>query len=428
MWTKDTFEKLIRSQPEPLQSRFQITHGMLLSVLSRPDGFSAMKQLILDSHGAAHTKKQLRKTAFELFRSLLDRKIVEYNWTADSRYPGLRVPSDLQEDFSLHQTLALYLVDTIALLDHQSPTYALDVLTLVESILESPDLILRKQLDALKTIKMQEMKAEGIEYDERIAELEKMEHPKPLRDFIYDTFNKFREAHPWVGQENIRPKSIAREMWENYHSFADYIREYDLHRAEGILLRYLSEAYKVLEQTVPEQEKNEELREMSVYFSNMVRGVDSSLLEDWEKMRAGGQQWMAALRGEEVASAKPKPRSEAENTRLVRNMVHAFIKALAARDLDAAVAMIQPDPTWNRDAIEKKMIEYHQEHSRLRTDPGARFPQFTKIGKEGATWTVEQVLVDPLERNDWMMAFRVEIPENPEATLSLALESIGKIG
>lgn len=428
MWTKDTFEKLIRSMPEALQSRFQITHGMLLSVLSRPDGFPAMKQLIRDSHGQPHSKKQLRRTAFELFRSLLDRKIVEYAWSAESRYPGLRIPADLQEDFSLHQTLALYLVDTIKLLDHNSETYALDVLTLVESILESPDLILRKQLDALKTAKMQEMKAQGMEYDERIAELEKMEHPKPLRDFIYDTFNKFREEHPWVGQENIRPKSIAREMFENYHSFADYIREYDLHRAEGILLRYLSEVYKVLEQTVPDQEKNEELREMAVYFGNMVRGVDSSLLEDWEKMRAGGKVIEAALRGEEVELPKPKPRSETENVRLVRNMLHAFIRALAMRDLDAAVAMLVPDPAWNRDAIEKKMIEYHQERSRLRTDPKARFPQFTQIKKGSTSWTVEQVLVDPEDHNDWMMAFRVEIPSDPEALPTLALESIGKIG
>jgi len=425
MWTKDTFEKLIRSQPEPLVSRFQITHGMLLSVLSRPQkGFHALKELVQSSHGPKSSKRQLRKNAFELFRSLFDRKIVEYSWSAESRYPGLRIPAGLQEDFSLNQTLSLYLVDTLALLDAQSPTYALDALTLVESILESPDLILRKQLDALKTIKMQEMKAAGIEFDERIAELEKLEHPKPNREFIYETFNTFREAHPWVGQENIRPKSIAREMFENYHSFADYIREYDLHRVEGLLLRYLSEAYKVLEQTIPDQAKNEELREMGVYFANMVRGVDSSLLEDWEKMRNGNV--IAALRGEEVEPAKPKPRSEAELVRLVRNAVHSFIKALASRDLDAAMAMIQPG--WSRDDVEKKMIEYHKERARLRTDPVARHPQHTHITKGAGTWQVVQVLVDPEDHNDWAAVFRVEVSQDPELAPLLFLESIGTIG
>jgi superfamily II RNA helicase len=283
MWTQDTFNKLIGSQPEALVSRFAISHGMLLSVLSRPDGFGAMKNLIRESHGPAQGKKALRRTAFELFRSLLDRKIVEYVFHPGQSRPEIRIPAGLQEDFSLNQTLSLYLLDTVALLEPDSPEYALDVLTLTESILESPDLILRKQVDRAKTAKMAEMKANGVEYEQRMEELEKVEFPKPRREFVYDTFNTFREAHPWIGQENIRPKSIAREMFENFYSFADYIRELDLHRVEGLLLRYLSEVYKALDQTIPDTAKNEELREMALYFSTMVRQVDSSLLEDWEK-------------------------------------------------------------------------------------------------------------------------------------------------
>lgn len=423
MWTKDTFEKLIRSQPEPLQSRFQITHGMLLSVLGRKDGFTAMKELVKKSHEPPQRKRKLRANAFELFRSLLDRKIVEYTWSAESRRPGIGIPADIQEDFSLHQSLALYLVDTIKLLDPQAEDYARDVLTLVESILESPDLILRRQLDRLKTEKMGEMKANGVEYDERIAELEKLEHPKPKRDFIYDTFNTFREAHPWVGQENIRPKSIAREMYENYHSFADYIREYDLHRVEGLLLRYLSEAYKVLEQSVPDQNKNEELREMAVYFRSMVKAVDSSLLEDWEKMRAGGNVWMAALRGEVVEAPPPPKLSEPEIMRLVRNAVHASLKALASRDWEA----IKLAAGFTQEELEKKLEEFRQEHTRLRTDPKARFPQFTKVAKDGNAWTIEQVLVDPLDRNDWLAVFRVEVNREPDFAPALELVSLGAI-
>jgi hypothetical protein len=381
-----------------------------------------LKELVRASHGTG--KKQLRRTAFELFRSLLDRKIVEYSWSAESRHPGVRIPAGLQEDFSLNQTLSLYLVDTLALLDAASENYSVDALTLVESILESPDLILRKQLDRVKSEKMAEMKANGVEYDERIAELEKLEHPKPNREFVYNTFNEFRDAHPWVGQENIRPKSIAREMYENYHSFADYIREYDLHRVEGILLRYLTEVYKVLEQTIPDAAKNEELREMGVYFAHMVRQVDSSLLEDWERLRAGGP----LLPEKEQAPPPPPRRSEAELTRLVRNAVHAFVKALAGRDLEAALGMLAGEPAWTKDAIEKKMQEYHKDHARLRTDPKARAPQFTRIRKEGRFWTVEQVLVDPEDHNDWMMVFRAEMPEDPAGVPTLALVSVGPVG
>lgn len=430
MWTKATFEKLIAGQPEPLLSRFQVTHGMLLNVLARPDGFRAMKKLIQDCHAAFTEKRRLRSTAFELFRSLKDRKIVEYSWSAESRYPGIRIPAGLQEDFSLNQALSLFLVDAIQLLDPASETYALDVLTLVESILENPDLILRRQLDRLKDLKMAEMKAEGVEYDQRIEELEKLEHPKPLRDFIYDNFNRFRETHPWVGQENIRPKSIAREMSENFHSFPDYIREYDLHRVEGLLLRYLTEVYKVLEQNVPDGAKNEELREMAVYFANMVRAVDSSLLEDWEKMRAGGV--LAAVMPElaKQAAEKPAGKSEAEQTRLVRNAAHAFLRALAVRDIEGALSIANQDPEaqrkWTEDDVTGPMKAYHADHSRIRTDPKARLPQFTTISKGSkAQWRVEQVLVDPLERNDWMAVFTARLTD--EGPL-LSLESLGPIG
>ena len=193
MWTRETFQKLIDSRPEALLSRFQVSHGMLLSVLSRPNGVKAMKKLIRDSHSSPAMKKNLRKTAFELFRSLYERKLVEFYLSPDFREPQIRVLADLQEDFSLHQTLALYLIDTLSLLDPTSEEYALDVLTLAESILESPDLILRRQLDRLKTEKMAELKAQGVEYEQRIEELEKLEHPKPKRDFIYESFNRFRE-------------------------------------------------------------------------------------------------------------------------------------------------------------------------------------------------------------------------------------------
>ena len=185
----------------------------------------------------------------------------------------------------MDQTLSLYLLDTLPLIDPEAADYSLVLLTLVESILEDPAIILRKQLDRVKDQKMAEMKMEGIEYDERMEELEKLEYPKPNREFIYSTFNAFAARHPWVGQENIRPKSIAREMFENFRSFSDYIRDYELQRSEGILLRHLNGVYKVLAQTVPDSAKNDTVREMELYLGTMIRQVDSSLLDEWEKMR-----------------------------------------------------------------------------------------------------------------------------------------------
>lgn len=419
MWTNDTFQKLMGSQPEALVSRFSLSHGMLLNVLSRPDGFKAMKQIIRDSHGPASSKKALRKTGFELFRSLLDRKIVEFHWSAEHRHPQIRVPSALQEDFSLHQALALYLLDTIQKLDGQSEDYALDVLTLAESILENPDLILRRQLDRVKDLKMAEMKMEGVEYEQRMEELEKCEYPKPRRDFIYDTFNAFRDAHPWIGQDNIRPKSIAREMWEGFYSFADYIREYDLQKVEGLLLRYLSELYKVLEQTVPDTAKNEELRAMAVYFGAMVRSVDSSLLEDWEKMRRGGG--LKAL----LSDTPPEPvraLTDAELTRLARNEAHRVVRAIAGRDVEVILGIFAEPPA--KDALEASLKAYYAGHQRVRTDPKARSPNFTAISKH--PWSVEQTLIDPEDHNDWSVAFGIEFAE--DGTAQLRFERLAPIG
>ena len=202
------------------------------------------------------------------------------------------------------------------------------MLTLVESILENPELILRKQLDRIKDRAIAQMKADGIEYDQRMEELEKLEYPKPLRDFVYETFNAFADRHPWVGEENIRPKSIAREMFENFRSFAEYVLDYELQRSEGLLLRHLNSVYKVLSQTVPDGVKNDEVREMELYLRTLLRQVDSSLEEEWERMRDPGVP--GAGRGAGGGADLRPPGAEAALADITRDT-----KAFTARDPDA---------------------------------------------------------------------------------------------
>ena len=243
----------------------------------------------------------------------------------------------------MDQALSLYLLDTIPLVDPQQPDYALVLLTLVESILEDPDIILRKQLDRVKDQKMAEMKMEGIEYDQRMEELEKLEYPKPNQEFIYSTFNAFADRHPWVGQENIRPKSIAREMFESFRSFSDYIRDYELQRAEGVLLRHLNRVYKVLAQNVPDAAKNDQIREMELYLGSMIRQVDSSLLDEWEKMRDPNFQRA------ETKEVRPPGAEEAAQditrdtkafTAAIRNRIFVFLRGLVIADYEAALASL----------------------------------------------------------------------------------------
>ena len=512
-WDKNTFLRLIVAPPERLNSRFQVTHGMLLNVLSRKgDGCAAMQKLIRDCHETPRQKQAHVKRAWQLFRSLLDRKIVEFINPRSSRreeaqtsnaecgiqsaesslsnnrphpdplpqereqqttspgsssatvsnpaqdfaktrqpvlpLPGgegrgegeqkIRVNVELQEDFSMDQALSLYLHDTIPLIEPQAPDYALVLLTLVESILEDPDIILRKQLDKVKDQKMAEMKMEGIEYDQRMEELEKLEHPKPHREFVYSTFNAFAARHPWVGEENIRPKSIVREMFEEFRSFADYIKLYELHRAEGVLLRHLNSVFKVLTQTVPDSAKNDQVREMELYLGTMIRQVDSSLLDEWEKMRdpnyRPGETKEVRPPGAEEAAADVT-RDVKAFTAVIRNRIFTFLRGLVIEDYEAAITNLNSpldadEQSWTAARLQQLMDAYHAGHDHLCLDPNARNARHTYVtpAEDKRTWRVQQMFVDPEGDNDWVAEFEVDLAESRKLSEPvLRLRRIGSL-
>ncbi len=450
-WDKSTFERLIDAQPERLTSRFQITHGMLLNVLSRPgDGCRAMRDLIDASHESERDKQAHRKRAFQLFRTLVDRGIVQVTSLEERRgdAPKLRVNVDLQSNFSMDQELSLYLLDTLPLLDVEHPDHSLDVLTLAEAILENPDQVLRRQLDKLKTQRMTELKAQGVEYDQRIAELEAMEYPKPLRDFVYDTFNTFSEKHPWLGTDNIRPKSIAREMLEGYFTFSNYVKDYGLERSEGLLLRHLNSVYKVLSHSVPESAKTEAVRDMEVFFGEMLRRVDSSLLEEWERLNDPN------YRPEEKAELLP-PGAEAAAEAAARDItadakaflaairmrIFSFLAALARYDfsgalgalsegLEEAAGQIALDATGqplNEDRLRAWLEAYRAGHGAFRLDVEGRALLHTVVGHEEAGfWNVTQMLQDHEGHNDGRVDFRVDLGASKAAGLPvLRLSGLG---
>ena len=428
-WNEDTFKKLQSAAPEPLVSRFQVSHGMLLQVLSRKgDACAAMRQLIADSHDTANAKKQHEKRAWQLFRALVQRKIIEIIPTAQRTADGtkLRLNVELQEDFSLNYTLSLYLIDTLALIDPASPTYAADVMTLCESILENPDIILRRQLDQVKDEAMVAMKNEGVPFEERIAKLEELEYPKPCRDFIYNTFNAFSEAHPWIGQENIRPKSIAREMFENFRTFSDYINDYELHRAEGVLLRHLSGVHKVLAQTVPENFKTEPVQEMEAWIAGVLRGTDSSLLDEWERMR--DPNFKPDEQEEKPVEAPDITRNKREFTALIRTEIFRFLRPLSVENYAAAVSTASSSHT--AESLAALMEPYYTEHERIRLDNEARNGRHTYVesSEDNTSWRICQVLIDPEELNDWQAEFTVDLAQaREEGKPVLKLTTVRKI-
>jgi len=414
-WDKATFDRLVTSTPEALVSRFSLGHGMVVQVLTREEGGGCMglARLLRASHERAPQQRILGRQAIEMVKTLRDAGVL--TWDEHRR---VSVHADLGEDFSLHHALSLYILDVLPVLEVASDTYALDVLTFVESILEDPEPILRRQLDKLKTEKVAELKAAGVEYDERMAELEKLEYPKPNRDLVYDTFNAFAREHPWIKTENIRPKSIAREMVESVMSFTEYVREYGLERMEGLLLRYLSDVYKTLEQTVPAWAKDARVAELVTTFGAIVRQVDSSLLDEWERLKDPYQLFEKPPDREELEpqGSQDITRDPKAFTVLLRNEIFRFVRALARRDYVGAARVLDvPHEAAEAQRIEAALQPFFEAHARVRVDPEARSPKHTTVTADGAIWRVRQVLLDDEDDNDTYFDLVVDLDRSREA-------------
>ena len=415
-----TFERLRAGTPEPLVGRFEVTHGLVLSLLQRrgpaevegvpvadESGYARLLTLISRAHETDYAKRKLKRRAATLVRQLRKAelvRVVSVAGTTSMRRRGslLEVSPDLQKEFSLHHTLSLWLVDTLPKLDPALETYPLDVLSLVESILESPKIVLLKQVDKAKGEKVAELKAQGMEYEERMAELEKVEHPKPLGDFVYATFNAFAERHPWVGAENVRPKSIARELAEKAATFNEYVRDYQLERSEGVLLRYLSDAWRTLTQSVPERHRDERVLDLLEWLRVSVRAVDASLLEEWEQLRnpeailARAEHRPPPVRKVDVAA---DPRAFLAR---VRAELHRLVAAVAARDWEEAAACIKdPDGAWTPERFAAETAAFFEEHGRVDTTPRARLAEHTRLVPDGPRrWLATQRLLAPDTAND----------------------------
>jgi len=291
-WDERTFERLVTNPPETLESRFRLRHGMVFDLIqadesSRDGGrrtnFASLRRLIAACHESAATRDRLIGQSAELVRALQRGGILRMAARAGGGYV-VEADRDLQIEFSMHQNLSLYLVSTLELLDREDPDYALDLLSLVEAILEDPGIVLRRQAARLRDELAARLKAKRVPFEERMERLREVTHPRPLVDLIEPTFDVFRRSHPWVRGDSIRPKRVGREVYEDFLSFDDFIRRYDLQRSEGVVLRYLSRLFKVLSRGVPDRFKTDAVFDQIGYFHALLTRVDSSLLNEWERL------------------------------------------------------------------------------------------------------------------------------------------------
>jgi superfamily II RNA helicase len=442
-WSEDTFRNLVSNPPEKLISRFRITSGMLVDLLQRdaalndPDAgnFASVRRLIADCHDDDAGRQRHISLAAQLARSLYRAGIIRMKRDLTANYLWVVVNDDLQVDFSLFHNLSLFLIEAIEGLDHEDPEHALNLLSLVESVLEDPTIVLRRQVDRIKTDLINRLKAEGVSYDERMNRLDEVTNPQPLGEYIHAVFERFRANHPWVGGDLVRPKSVAREMVEVYLSFTEYVRRYGLQRSEGVLLRYLSQVYKTLDQNVPDQAKTDDVRDVVSFLRAMIERVDTSLIEEWESLRHPELilQGVADTKSTHRVLAAQEMRSDpGALAALVRAELHQLTAALARRDWEEAAACVRHPPDAPGALVAPEdfsaaLEPFFATHESLIYDHRARLAERTHLTRDGEhRWRAVQVLLDPEDENLWCIEGEVDLADG--AWVEGPLVAVTRIG
>lgn len=414
-WSETTFDKLIQSEPEPLTSRFRVTHTMLLAVIARPgNAFDAMRHLLEDNHEPRKAQLRHIRRAVAIYRSLLDGDVVEQLETPDAEGRIVRLTVDLQQDFALNQPLSTFALAAFDLLDAESPSYALDMVSVVESTLDDPRQILAAQQNKARGEAIGQMKADGVEYEERMERLQEVTYPKPLSELLWHAYDVYRTSHPWVGDHPVSPKSVIRDMYERAMTFTEFTSNYELARTEGIVLRYLASAYKALEHTIPDDLKSEDLEDLIAWLGEMVRQVDSSLLDEWEQL-ANPEVETAEQAQERADEVKPVTANSRAFRVLVRNAMFRRVE-LAALDRVRDLGELDAESGWDEDAWGEAMDAYWDAHEDLGTGPDARGPKLLKIDEEPerGLWRVWQAFADPAGDHDWGISAEVDLAASDE--------------
>jgi superfamily II RNA helicase len=408
---RPTFERLVSAEPEPLRSSFKVTHAMLLNVIGRPgNAFTAMRHLLTDNDEDRAAQRKHIHQAIAIYRALLAGGVVERLAEPDSEGRWVRLTVDLQDDFALNQPLSPLALAAIELMDRESPVYALDVLSVIEATLDNPRQVLSAQLFRARGEAVAAMKAEGIEYEERMDLLEAVTYPMPLADLLEGAYNIYRRGHPWVADHELAPKAVVRDMFERAMSFTEYVSFYSLSRSEGLVLRYLADAYKALRQTVPEEARTEELTDLIEWLGELVRQVDSSLIDEWERLR--NPEAEAAVQMDEVPPAVTGNRRAFRV--LVRNALFRRVELAALRRWDE-LGELDAEAGWDAEAWEDALLPYFTEHGDIGTGPDARGPALLILKEEPREWVARQIFDDPAGDHDWGFSASIDLAACDEA-------------
>jgi hypothetical protein len=425
-YARPTFDRLVSAPPEPLESSFAVSNAMVLNVINRPgDCMAAMRHLLTENDEPPARQRRHIRRALAIYRGLRRAGIVEQLAEPDELGRRARLTVDLQADFALNQPLSAFALAALGLLDPQSPSYPLDVVSVIEATLEDPRPILMSQRDRARGEAVAQMKADGLDYEERMEQLEGVTYPRPLAELLEAAFATYLQTHPWLADSPVAPKSVVREMTEQAMNFAEFVSFYRLARSEGMVLRYLADAYRALRQTVPDEAKTQEVLDLIEWLGEVVRQTDSSLLEEWELL----------AHPERLHTVEPEvdlaPPPVTQNVRafrvLVRNALFRRVE-LAARDDWEALGELDAEAGWDADAWADAIEPYYEEHDEIQLGADARGPGLLILEQTGREWRTRQIFDDPEGHHDWGFSAVVDLDASDvEGVPAIRLTSVGPL-
>jgi superfamily II RNA helicase len=434
-WGEPSFTRLIVAEPELLTSSMQITSAMMINIIGRGgDVYENVYKLIFDNHEPWHRQLALARRALGIYRTLRTAEVVSQrsvpNVVTDD-YESFEEHIEIRLTVDLNQPLSPFALAVFDLLDPDpeksagTGNYALDMISVIEATLDDPRPVISQQQFQARGEAVAAMKAEGIEYDQRMELLEQIVHPQPLKELLDEAFSTYSATQAWIADFELRPKSVVRDMYERAMTFADYTGYYKLARSEGLVLRYLSDAFRAARQTIPDEAKTEELLDLIEWLGELVRQVDSSLLDEWEALTNPTE----SIDGAPVLP--PTPAGVTGNARafrvLVRNEMFRRVQ-LAALDKYEELGELDAAAGFDADAWADALDGYYELHNEIGTDAEARGPKMLIITEGRDQWTVRQIFADPAGDHDWGFSAIVDLAESDaEGIAVVRVTSVGAL-
>jgi hypothetical protein len=402
-----TMHRLVAARPEALTSRFKVTADLVATVLARPGGPAALKHLLRTNHDSEQRKRAHKRRAIAVYRSLEHAGVAERVRDQAGRCRGVRIGSlvDGSDDrlmLRFSAPLMPFAIEVLHTLDNDDPAYVLDVVSVVESVLDDPRQVLYAQQNAAKAALVAQLKADGVPYEERMDRLDAVTWPRPLGEVIDACFHEYHSHHPWVAEQPAA-KSVLREMLEGGDSFATFVRRYRLERSEGLVLRYLTDAWRTLDRSLPDDVYSEALEDVIEWLGALIRATDATLLDEWARL--AGQPVHDHLAPEAPGSVAAWPPA-AWRTAL-RTAAFGWVELLAHR----AHGALAERCGWEQAALASAMAPYWGEYDAILIDNNARSGQFFTLAEQPDRWLVTQRLVDPEGHGEWRFTAEVDLAQ-----------------